>query len=142
MSCRVCTGCVLIVEDDPDTLDALREVVTRLGCRVLAAQDGIDALDRLRSAPAAPCLVLTDLNMPRLDGAGFAAYLRHVAAYTETPLVTMSADRVASVPAEADAHLVKPFVAADLCRRIAGLCRGGPAQSASPPQADLDALAP
>lgn len=69
------TGNVLIVEDDPDTREMVRQILATHGYYALAAGDGLEALHLLRAvrhrAPAAPCLVLLDLSMPRLGGREF-----------------------------------------------------------------------
>jgi CheY-like chemotaxis protein len=68
-------GNVLIVEDDPDVREMLRELISAEGFHAVAAQDGLEALHLLRAvrhrAPEAPCLVLLDLKMPRLGGHEF-----------------------------------------------------------------------
>jgi len=71
----VSIGNVLIVEDDPETREMLRQLIVTAGYYVIAAQDGLEALHLLRTvrhrAPEAPCLVLLDLKMPRLGGNEF-----------------------------------------------------------------------
>jgi DNA-binding response OmpR family regulator len=68
-------GHVLIVEDDPDTRDMLAALVANAGYHAVGAEDGLEALHLLRTvrhhAPSVPCLVLLDLNMPRLSGQEF-----------------------------------------------------------------------
>jgi CheY-like chemotaxis protein len=68
-------GNVLIVEDDPETREMLRQLLATEGFYALAAEDGLEALHLLRTvrhrAPKAPCLVLLDLKMPRLGGKEF-----------------------------------------------------------------------
>ncbi len=68
-------GNVLIVEDDPETREMLRQLLATQGFYALAAEDGLEALHLLRTvrhrAPKAPCLVLLDLKMPRLGGNEF-----------------------------------------------------------------------
>src|SRR3954451_14430595 len=68
-------GNVLIVEDDPDTREMVRQLLAGHGYYALAAEDGLEALHLLRTvrhrAPDAPCLVLLDLKMPRLGGNEF-----------------------------------------------------------------------
>lgn len=61
---------VLVVDDDEDLLEVLREVIEDEGYRVRTAQDGQAALDLLRSEKP-PCLILLDLKMPGMDGQGF-----------------------------------------------------------------------
>jgi CheY-like chemotaxis protein len=68
-------GNVLIVEDDPDIREMLRQLLSTAGYHTVAAADGLEALHLLRivrhRAPHAPCLVLLDLKMPRLGGGEF-----------------------------------------------------------------------
>ena len=68
-------GNVLIVEDDPETREMIRQLLASEGFYAVAAQDGLEALHLLRTvrhrAPEAPCLVLLDLKMPRLGGNEF-----------------------------------------------------------------------
>src|SRR5512145_2262925 len=67
-------GTVLVVEDDPDSLEMLRRMLEALGVRAVPAPDGEVAL-RLLSDPA-PDLVLCDLMLPVVDGFRFVARLR------------------------------------------------------------------
>ena len=61
---------VLIIEDDPDTRDALGELLSGEGYEVATAADGQEGLRRL-GAPPRPCLVLLDLMLPAMDGFEF-----------------------------------------------------------------------
>lgn len=63
---------VLVVDDDQDVRDAIVEVLTELGCNVSPAFDGQDAVEQL--AAGRFDLVVTDFNMPRLDGIGVARF--------------------------------------------------------------------
>jgi CheY-like chemotaxis protein len=67
---------VLVADDDADIRDTVRDILEAEGYGVLNAQNGIEALDLL-GATAPPLIVLLDLQMPQLDGAGV---LRVVAA--------------------------------------------------------------
>ena len=68
-------GHVLIVEDDPETREMLATLLANEGFHAVAAEDGLEAMHLLRivrhGRPDAPCLVLLDLNMPRLGGGEF-----------------------------------------------------------------------
>src|SRR6058998_424420 len=68
-------GNILIVEDDADTREMLKALLSTEGFHAVAAQDGLEALHLLRTvrhrAPHTPCLVLLDLKMPRLGGNEF-----------------------------------------------------------------------
>jgi len=74
---------ILLVEDDKVDVMAIRRSFLRLKIAnpIIEAQDGIEALARLRGtdgyeAIARPCLILLDLNMPRMGGLEFLAELR------------------------------------------------------------------
>lgn len=78
--CDLPGGLVLVVDDDPALREVLVELLASQGHRVLEAGDGEAALAilaRLRAGGRAPDLLLLDLALPRLDGAGF---LRRLAA--------------------------------------------------------------
>jgi len=57
---------VLIVDDEPDTLEVLKDVLSRKGYRVVTAEEGREALDKLKSESFH--VVMTDIKMPHLDG--------------------------------------------------------------------------
>jgi CheY-like chemotaxis protein len=69
------SGHVLVVDDDPGTCQVLSALLSTEGYHVVAAGDGLEALHLLRTVRhrelEAPCLVLLDLNMPRLGGSEF-----------------------------------------------------------------------
>jgi CheY-like chemotaxis protein len=59
-------ACVLIVDDEEDIRDTLREVVEMGGCRALVAPNGVEALRILETTR--PCLIILDLMMPGITG--------------------------------------------------------------------------
>lgn len=63
-------GPVIIIEDDADDQYVLKEIFTKLDYanEILFFQDGQDALDYLQSTDRLPFLILSDINMPKLDG--------------------------------------------------------------------------
>lgn len=88
------TGNVLIVEDDPDVREMLRELLATAGFHAIAAQDGLEALHLLRTvrhrAPNVPCLVLLDLKMPRLGGNEFRRAQLGDPTVANVPIAVMS----------------------------------------------------
>lgn len=60
---------ILVVDDEENTRLALSRLLAREGYAVQAAANGYEALDRLRETPAE--LIITDLNMPEMDGLAF-----------------------------------------------------------------------
>jgi len=66
---------ILLVEDDQETSDALRELLEEHGYRVLTGRNGQEAQDRMRGVARPDCILL-DLWMPGKDGWTFASELR------------------------------------------------------------------
>jgi two-component system chemotaxis response regulator CheY len=111
---------VLVVDDDPDILDALSEILEVEGYDVRRARNGREALQRI--SEGRPDLILLDLMMPVMDGWEFARTLGPVA---RPPIVVLSADRNVSQKANeigAVGWLAKPFELTELLalvRRVA-----------------------
>ena len=107
---------VLVVDDDPDLLDALSEILEVEGYQVDRARNGREALQRLEQA--APDLVLLDLMMPVMDGWEFA---RSLGADARPPIIVLSADRNVSSKAReigALGWLAKPFELSELLAAV------------------------
>jgi CheY-like chemotaxis protein len=100
---------VLVVDDDPDILDAICDILQAEGYRVERARHGLEALERV--AARRPDLILLDLMMPVMDGVAFAQALRDRKMDDGLPIVVISADgnpqRAAAVGARV--YLAKPF---------------------------------
>jgi len=107
---------VLVVDDDPDILDALSEILEAEGYDVQRARNGREALQRLEQG--LPDLVLLDLMMPVMDGWEFARSLDPGA---RPPIIVLSADRNVSAKAKeigALGWLAKPFELSDLLAAV------------------------
>jgi cellulose synthase/poly-beta-1,6-N-acetylglucosamine synthase-like glycosyltransferase/DNA-binding response OmpR family regulator len=114
-------GQVLVVEDDDLTRRMIALTLERAGYDVTAVPDGLQALQSLREAT--PDLVLSDVNMPGLDGLGLLKELRADPALRNVPVVMLTAygstdDIVGAMNLGADDYLVKPFKAAELLARV------------------------
>jgi two-component system chemotaxis response regulator CheY len=81
---------ILIVEDNVDTRQALELVLELEGYSVQGAGDGAEALIYARSPPR-PCLILLDVNMPRMDGSAFRREQIADPRIREIPVVVLSA---------------------------------------------------
>lgn len=116
------TQAVLIVEDDEGLREALCETLALSGFSILAAEDGAQALAALEHKQQAVGLVVTDVQMNRLDG---LSLLRRIKAeWPELPVLLMTA--FGSIPQAVDAmregaadYLVKPFEAEVLLAKVA-----------------------
>jgi CheY-like chemotaxis protein len=84
-------GVVLVVEDDTELREILVEVLEDHGYRVVAASNGLEALQRLRDGGMKPCVILLDLMMPIMDGRTFRTEQRRDPAITDIPVVMLSA---------------------------------------------------
>lgn len=103
---------VLIVEDDPDSLDLLNQMVSAFGATVLTARDGREAIELV--SHTAPDLVLCDLLMPHVNGFQFMNWLRDQPHLSRIPVIAVTAlggqaDVMRTWEAGFNAHLVKPI---------------------------------
>ena len=103
---------ILYVDDEPAVCEAARFVLQRLDFAPIVAPDGLAGLDRAIEHGDALCAVITDLNMPNMDGLSFARALRKI--LPDVPLIIASgrADAVSSKELnELGIHVVleKPF---------------------------------
>jgi DNA-binding response OmpR family regulator len=116
---------VLVVEDEPDLVDALTVGLRREGYAVDAALDGASALDRISYTPYDA--VLLDLNLPDIDGLEVCRAIR-LDPEARTRVLMLTArdtieDRVAGLDEGADDYLAKPFALPELLARLRALLR-------------------
>lgn len=108
-----------MVDDDPDILEALAEILEVEGFEVRRARNGQEALEQL--GPPAPKLILLDLMMPVMDGWEFVQRLPHRHSGQAIPIVILSADRNVAAKAKelgAVGYLAKPFELNDLLELV------------------------
>src|SRR5712692_2903624 len=98
---------ILVVEDDADIRDSLKELLEEEGYRIETAANGQQALARMQE-PAPPHVILLDLMMPVMDGWEFQRELRQLPAYWEIPVIVLSASKVFREPLDAKAFIPKP----------------------------------
>ncbi|NRD27374.1 response regulator transcription factor [Frigoribacterium sp. VKM Ac-2836] len=109
---------ILIADDDPQILRALKVTLGARGYDVVTAADGREALDL--AATRHPDLVMLDLGMPHLDGVEVITGLR---GWSTVPILVVSgrtdaADKVEALDAGADDYVTKPFSMDELLARI------------------------
>lgn len=114
---------LLIADDDPQMVRALRITLAAHGYEVIAAPDGAAAITM--AAQKHPDLILLDLGMPKLDGIAVIQALR---GWTSVPIIvvsgrTGSADKVQALDAGADDFVTKPFQIDELLARLRALSR-------------------
>jgi two-component system KDP operon response regulator KdpE len=120
---------VLVVDDEPQLLRALRINLSARRYEVVVAADGASALDF--AARHVPDLVVLDLGLPDMDGTDVIAGLR---GWTKVPILILSgradaADKVGALDAGADDYVTKPFSMDELMARIRALLRRAEAES-------------
>jgi two-component system KDP operon response regulator KdpE len=122
----VATQRILVVDDEPQILRALRVVLRDAGFEVVPAETGAEALDRAAVRP--PEAAIVDLMLPDLDGIELTRRLRE---WSEMPILVLSAvgeeeQKVRALEAGADDYITKPFGSRELVARLqAALRRGG-----------------
>lgn len=114
---------VLVVDDEPRLVDVVRMNLEMEGYRVLAAGDGAEALERLKSD--LPDLVVLDVMMPDMDG---FETLRRIREVSSVPVLMLTvrqdeADRIHGLEIGADDYLGKPYSPRELQSRIKALLR-------------------
>lgn len=114
---------VLIVEDDRAIREPLCVLLRGEGYRVALAENGQEALRKLRTEPS-PDIIVLDLRMPVMDGWEFRAIQQQDPVLGLIPVVAISADGSAqAVTMSADAYLRKPLDPSDLLQTIDGILR-------------------
>lgn len=132
---------VLVVDDDPQILRALRINLTARGYQVLTAPDGATALRA--AAESHPDVVVLDLGLPDLDGIEVIAGLR---GWTTMPIIVLSArtdstDKVHALDQGADDYVTKPFGIDELLARLrAAVRRAGSSPADDEPRIDTGDL--
>lgn len=114
---------VLVVEDEPDTVFLLKQILRLAGYDVLGAYSGVEAVQK--TADHRPDIILLDLMMPEMDGWQTYQYLRQT---TDVPVVIVSAihnkeEVVRALRMGVDDYVTKPFVNAEVVARIQAVLR-------------------
>jgi len=107
---------VFIADDDEDDRLLLRYAFARYSpeCHLLFAEDGLALLDALSEVNTEPCLIILDLNMPRINGLEALQLLRHNSLYANKPIVILTTsndavDRQRAFALGANEFLTKPL---------------------------------
>ena len=103
---------VLTVDDSPSIRQMVSFTLKSAGYEVIEAADGMDGLDKAKAK--AVNLVLTDQNMPRMDGISLIKSLRATPQYKSTPILMLTTESSDSMKSQgraagATGWLVKPF---------------------------------
>ncbi|HTI20782.1 MAG TPA: response regulator [Kutzneria sp.] len=129
---------VLVVDDEPQIVRALRINLSARGYQVLTAHDGASALRA--AAETKPDVVVLDLGLPDLDGTDVIAGLR---GWTTVPILVLSArtdssDKVEALDAGADDYVTKPFGMDELLARLRAAVRRSASSAADGEEAVVE----
>jgi two-component system, chemotaxis family, chemotaxis protein CheY len=116
---------ILTVDDSRTMRDMLKLALTRAGYNVVQAVDGLHGLEILNEAH--PHVIITDINMPKLDGFGFIEGVRATERFRIVPILVLTTEsdaekRKRARSAGATGWVVKPFDPVkliDVVRRVA-----------------------
>ncbi len=125
---------ILVVDDDPDILDAVSMILESQGYKVVTAQNGLEGLAKIEAEK--PALMILDLLMPKMDG--FALYRElqdpKWSKYKGMPILILSSVREEAsrrryeletgVELGVDDYIEKPFSPDILLKRIGRLIKG------------------
>ncbi|MBX3325115.1 MAG: response regulator [Nitrospira sp.] len=114
---------VLIVDDSPTMRQMVAFTLKNAGFSVVEAEDGKDAVEKVAAGPKMD-IVVTDLNMPRMDGIELIKELRRLGAFKFTPILMLTTEsalekKQAGKEAGATGWIVKPFNPEVLLKTIA-----------------------
>jgi two-component system KDP operon response regulator KdpE len=109
---------ILVIDDEPQILRALRTILTEKKFTVTTASRGEEGLTLAAANP--PHLIILDLGLPDIDGVEVCARLRE---WTQIPIIVLSVrdgerDKVAALDKGADDYLTKPFGIEELLARV------------------------
>jgi two-component system KDP operon response regulator KdpE len=109
---------VLVVDDEANIRNSVSHGLLALGFEVASAEDGLDAVTKVRSWR--PDVVLMDLAMPRMGG---LSAIQHIREWSSVPVIVLSVmgeegEKVRALDAGADDYLTKPFGIQELSARI------------------------
>lgn len=113
---------ILTVDDAPTMRKVIALALTGAGHEVIEAEDGLSALAVLRSRQVH--LVITDVNMPRMDGIEFTRQARSMPQFNRTPILLLTTESDPTIKARgreagATGWIVKPFQQAQLLAVVA-----------------------
>jgi CheY-like chemotaxis protein len=125
-------GTVLVIDDDPTFLEAIKLLLREAGYNVLTSSTGPKGLDMVRYAPKDVRLVLLDYNMPRFNGAETLEFLRKL--NPGLKVVAVSGFRVAELPESfhrgVERFVSKPFNNDELLKTVEEVIEGTSASEA------------
>jgi len=122
-----CPMRILVVDDSPSVRHMTANALKAAGCEPLTATDGLDALEVLRRGPL-PDAILSDVEMPEMDGFAFAEAVKSSAEFGSIPFLFITSrvsekHRQRAAELGITGHVAKPFTASDIVEVVKNVCR-------------------
>ncbi len=113
---------ILIVDDSKTVRNLVAFILKAEGFKVTTAEDGLDGLEKLYAMESVD-LILSDINMPRMDGFTFIAQVREQDIYKDIPIIILSTEGEESdiqkgIQLGANLYMVKPAQPEKMVRNI------------------------
>ena len=113
---------VLVIDDSKTIRNLVSFILKSEGIQVVTAENGLDGLEKLYSTQGI-ALILTDINMPRMDGFSFIAAVREQEIYKDIPIIILSTegeedDKQKGISLGANLYMVKPAQPERMVRNI------------------------
>lgn len=126
---------VLVVDDEPDTVELISFNLKNAGYDVVSAADGAEALKKARSTE--PELIILDLMLPEVDGLEVCKILRNDPITQRIPILMLTAkagevDRIIGLELGAKDYVTKPFSPRELILRVRNLLSQGTTEEGKP----------
>lgn len=117
---------VMIVDDSPSVRLLTKKVVENAGWGVVTAKDGQDAIEQLQASDNLPKIILTDVEMPRMDGYALVRHIRDTERFSKIPVIMITSrsgdkHRQQAFDQGVSKYLTKPFGDAELLGAIDAL---------------------
>ena len=117
---------IMVIDDSKTIRRTAETLLKKVGCEVITATDGFDALAKI--ADSQPNIIFVDIMMPRLDGYQTCALIKNNSSFKKTPVIMLSSkdglfDKAKGRIVGSDQYLTKPFSPRELVARIKAMLR-------------------
>lgn len=121
---------VVLVDDEPHVLMILEKIIKPLGCQIMTANNGLEALNIIKQHP--PALVISDLMMPKMDGSQLFAALQDDPNLAKIPFVCLSSraqedEKVSALELGVEDYWAKPFSVKEIPLKVKRILKRQPA---------------
>ncbi len=114
---------ILIVDDSKTVRNLVAFIMKKEGFKVSTAEDGLDGLEKLYNADTKVDLIISDVNMPRMDGFTYIKSVREQADYRDIPIIVLSTegqekDIQTGLGLGANLYMIKPAQPEKMVRNV------------------------